>query len=45
MTAGVQTDREAQAGLDLKYGITKSLTFDLTLNTDFAQVEDDDQRG
>ncbi len=25
----------------MKYGITKSLTLDLTYNTDFAQVEDD----
>jgi len=30
-----------QAGLDLKYGVTSSLTLDLTLNTDFAQVEAD----
>jgi hypothetical protein len=32
------------AGLDLKYGITSDLTLDLTVNTDFAQVEDDDQQ-
>ena len=31
----------ADAGVDVKYGITKSLTLDLTYNTDFAQVEDD----
>jgi len=31
----------ADAGVDAKYGITKSLTLDLTYNTDFAQVEDD----
>ena len=31
----------ADAGIDAKYGITKSLTLDLTYNTDFAQVEDD----
>ena len=31
-------------GFDAKYGITKSLTFDFTYNTDFAQVEDDDQQ-
>ncbi len=30
-----------EAGLDLKYGITSNLTADLTLNTDFAQVEAD----
>jgi hypothetical protein len=28
-------------GLDLKYSITSNLTLDLTLNTDFAQVEAD----
>jgi hypothetical protein len=33
-----------EAGLDLKYGITSYLTLDLTVNTDFAQVEDDDQQ-
>jgi hypothetical protein len=31
-------------GLDLKYGITSHLTLDLTANTDFAQVEADDQQ-
>ena len=31
-------------GLDAKYGLTKSLTLDLTYNTDFAQVEDDTQQ-
>ena len=29
------------AGADLKYGLTPSLTLDLTLNTDFAQTEVD----
>jgi len=29
------------AGLDIKYGITTNLTLDLTVNTDFAQVESD----
>ncbi len=32
------------AGLDLKYGITSNLTLDLTVNTDFAQVEADDEQ-
>jgi hypothetical protein len=32
-----------EAGLDIKYGLTSNLTMDLTLNTDFAQVEADDQ--
>ncbi|MDP3718833.1 MAG: DUF5916 domain-containing protein [Acidobacteriota bacterium] len=31
-------------GGDLKYGITPSLTLDATVNTDFAQVEVDDQQ-
>ena len=32
------------AGLDAKYSVTNNLTMDLTLNTDFAQVEADDQK-
>lgn len=28
-------------GLDLKYGLTSNLTMDLTVHTDFAQVEAD----
>ena len=32
------------AGLDVKYGITQNLTADLTYNTDFAQVEVDEQQ-
>jgi uncharacterized protein YlzI (FlbEa/FlbD family) len=32
-----------EAGLDVKVGITANLTLDLTMNTDFAQVEADDQ--
>jgi hypothetical protein len=35
---------DAEAGLDIKYSITQSLTLDLTVNTDFAQVEVDDQQ-
>ncbi len=34
---------ELNAGLDVRYGLTSSLTLDLTLNTDFSQVEIDDQ--
>ena len=33
-----------EAGLDLKYGISKTLVMDVTVNTDFAQVEADDQQ-
>ncbi|UCH10836.1 MAG: carbohydrate binding family 9 domain-containing protein [Fidelibacterota bacterium] len=31
-------------GLDIKYSLTNNLTLDLTYNTDFAQVEADDER-
>jgi len=31
-------------GLDAKYGLTSNLTLDLTLNTDFAQAEVDDEQ-
>lgn len=31
-------------GLDVKYGLTNNLTLDVTVNTDFAQVEADDQQ-
>ena len=31
-------------GLDVKLGVTRNLTADLTLNTDFAQVEADEQQ-
>lgn len=31
-------------GLDVKYGLTNNLTMDITVNTDFAQVEADDEQ-
>jgi hypothetical protein len=31
-------------GLDVKYGLTNNLTMDLSINTDFAQVEADDEQ-
>lgn len=34
---------EGDIGLDMKYGVTSNLTLDLTLNTDFAQVEADQE--
>ncbi|MCC5941111.1 MAG: carbohydrate binding family 9 domain-containing protein [Balneolaceae bacterium] len=37
-------DTTLEAGFDIKYGITNNLTLDLTVNTDFAQVEADDQQ-
>ncbi len=35
---------DGDVGLDVKYGITQNLTVDLTYNTDFAQVEVDEQQ-
>ncbi len=35
---------DRNGGFDLKYGVTRSLTTDVTYRTDFAQVEDDDQQ-
>ena len=35
---------DADAGVDVKYGITQNLTTDFTYNTDFAQVEADEQQ-
>ena len=32
------------AGLDVKWGVTRGLSLDLTLNTDFAETEVDDQQ-
>jgi len=36
--------RRDEVGGEIKYGVTQSLTLDLTYNTDFAQVEVDEQR-
>jgi hypothetical protein len=51
-TTSLTTDRNARpavsnevrpaVGLDVKYGVTQSLTADVTVNTDFAQVEADE---
>ena len=35
---------EGAGGVDVKYGLTDNLTADLTYNTDFAQVEVDEQQ-
>ena len=35
---------DADAGLDVKWGVTPTLTADLTVNTDFAQVEVDEEQ-
>ena len=42
--APVDTEMDYDLGGDLKYSITPSLTLDATVNTDFAQVEVDDQQ-
>jgi len=44
VTASPRDDQYADAGLDVKYGITENLTADFTYNTDFAQVEVDEQQ-
>jgi len=36
--------RKIDAGIDVKYNINSNLTLDLTANTDFAQIEADDQQ-
>lgn len=41
---GEATKMERNAGLDLKYSLTPGLTLDATVNTDFAQVEVDDEQ-
>ncbi|MSO55367.1 MAG: hypothetical protein EXQ55_00330 [Acidobacteria bacterium] len=41
-TPEVRNDSDPDVGLDVKVGITKGLTADLTYNTDFAQVEADE---
>ncbi|MXX54819.1 MAG: carbohydrate binding family 9 domain-containing protein, partial [Gemmatimonadetes bacterium] len=39
-----ERDPTTELGLDLKYSPTSNLALDVTLNTDFAQVEADDQQ-
>jgi hypothetical protein len=44
-TGYARIDNPSQdVGLDVKYGVTNNLTLDVTVNTDFAQVEADDQQ-
>jgi len=40
----VSNDPHGEVGLDLKYAVTQGLTADVTINTDFAQVEADEQQ-
>ena len=43
-TPSVRNDFDGDFGVDVKYGITEGLTADFTYNTDFAQVEADEQQ-
>src|SRR5436189_256903 len=43
-TIDAEARRRGEIGGEVKYGVTPSLTLDLTYNTDFAQVEVDEQR-
>ena len=38
------TDFKHDVGFDVKYGISSAMTLDFTVNTDFAQVEVDDEQ-
>jgi hypothetical protein len=42
VSPAIENDLGAEAGFDVKYGITRSLVADVTVNTDFAQVENDE---
>ena len=42
--AGVDVDGNYDGGFDVKYGVTSGLTWDFTVNTDFSQVEADEQQ-
>jgi hypothetical protein len=41
---GPDAERSADVGLDMKWGVRADLTLDATVNTDFAQVEADEQQ-
>ena len=43
-TPVISNDVSGDAGVDVKYGLTRGLTADFTYNTDFAQVEEDEQQ-
>jgi uncharacterized protein DUF5916 len=44
VTPPLSNDVTKRIGGDLKYGVTQNLTADVTINTDFAQVEVDEQQ-
>ena len=43
-TPALTNQLDGDVGLDVKYGLTEGLTADFTYNTDFAQVEVDEQQ-
>lgn len=43
-TSGGRTKGDGDAGFDAKLNVTSGLTLDVTVNTDFAQVEADEQQ-
>ncbi len=43
-TGGPRFERQGDVGVDVKWGVTRGLTLDATVNPDFAQVEADEQR-
>lgn len=43
-TGHTSFDHDAELGLDVKFGVTPSLTLDVTVNPDFAQAEADEQQ-
>jgi hypothetical protein len=43
-TDGRRNDGRLDAGGDLKYGLTSNMVLDLTFNTDFSQVESDEDQ-
>jgi hypothetical protein len=43
-SASLESEVNVKPGADFKYGVTSNLTLDVTVNTDFSQVEADDQQ-
>ncbi len=43
-TPEISDEVDADLGIDIKYGVSQNLTADFTYNTDFAQVENDQQQ-
>ena len=41
---GDDVDVEPDAGFDVKMGVSSQLTLDMTVNTDFSQVEADEEQ-